>query len=157
MDVIKRNFINNDFQGFLQLYKAMINSHLEYAQTAWSPYRVKLVDEVEKVQKRARYWNSSWTQTFTIHSADTAITTIYTGVPESKRRHDGNVQHYSRVLRSRRCIRHLGLHLSVYPSTRGHNNNEALQVMVSFEFTKTFTVRVVSNGIRWLLALWMHW
>ena len=51
--LIKRNFKNLNFHSFLQLYKAMIRSHLEYAQTAWSPYRIKLIDEVEKVQKRA--------------------------------------------------------------------------------------------------------
>jgi len=51
--VIKRNFMNMNFQSFKQLYKAMIRSHLEYAQTVWSPYRVKLIEEVEKVQKRA--------------------------------------------------------------------------------------------------------
>ena len=32
----------------------MIRSHLEYAQTVlWSPFRAKLIEEVEKVQKRA--------------------------------------------------------------------------------------------------------
>jgi len=30
----------------------MIRSHLEYAQTVWSPFRAKLIEEVEKVQKR---------------------------------------------------------------------------------------------------------
>ena len=31
----------------------MIRSHFEYVQTVWSPYRVKMIDEVAKVQKRA--------------------------------------------------------------------------------------------------------
>ena len=51
--LIKRNFDNIDFQCFLLLYKSMIRSHLEYAKTVWSPFRAKLIEEVEKVQKRA--------------------------------------------------------------------------------------------------------
>jgi len=31
----------------------MIRSHLEYAQTVWSPFRAKLIEKVELVQKRA--------------------------------------------------------------------------------------------------------
>ena len=51
--LIKRNFKNMNFQSFLLLYKSMIRSHLEYVQTVWSPFRAKLIDEVEKVQKHA--------------------------------------------------------------------------------------------------------
>jgi len=51
--LIKRNFKNIDFQRLLLLYKSMIRSHLEYAQTVWSPFRAKLIEEVEQVQKRA--------------------------------------------------------------------------------------------------------
>jgi len=47
----KINFKNVNFQCFLLLYKSMIRSHLEYAQTVWSPFRAKLIEEVEKVQK----------------------------------------------------------------------------------------------------------
>jgi len=31
----------------------MVRSHLEYAQSVWYPYRQKLIDDLEKVQKRA--------------------------------------------------------------------------------------------------------
>ena len=31
----------------------MIRSHLEYAQTVWSPHKVKLIEALEKVQKCA--------------------------------------------------------------------------------------------------------
>jgi len=36
-----------DKDAFVLLYKALVRSHLEYANTVWSPV------EVEKVQKRA--------------------------------------------------------------------------------------------------------
>ena len=51
--LVRRNFKNIDFPGFLLLYKSMIRSHLEYAQTVWSPHKVKLIEALEKVQKRA--------------------------------------------------------------------------------------------------------
>jgi hypothetical protein len=51
--LIRRNFKNIDFEGFLLLYKALVRSHLEYAQTVWSPYRTKLIDALEGVQRRA--------------------------------------------------------------------------------------------------------
>jgi len=38
-----------NLQCFMLLYKLMIRSHLEYAQTVWSPFRAKLIEEVEKV------------------------------------------------------------------------------------------------------------
>ena len=34
-------------------YKASVRSHLEYANTVWCPYKQYLIEEVEKVQKRA--------------------------------------------------------------------------------------------------------
>ena len=36
----------------MTIYKAMVRPHLEYAQVVWSPYKVKLVEALEKVQKR---------------------------------------------------------------------------------------------------------
>jgi len=35
------------------LYKALVRSHLEYANTVWSPYKQYLIEEVEKIQKTA--------------------------------------------------------------------------------------------------------
>ena len=38
---------------FLQLYKAMIRPHLEYASYIWSPYLKKDMDAIDWVQRRA--------------------------------------------------------------------------------------------------------
>ena len=51
--VIKRNFKDLSCSAFVLLYKAMVRSHLEYAQNVWSPYKRKYIDMIEKVQRRA--------------------------------------------------------------------------------------------------------
>ena len=53
LGLIKRSFSNLDFESFLLLYKSLIRSHLEYAQTVWSPYKKKYIDAIERVQRRA--------------------------------------------------------------------------------------------------------
>jgi len=42
-----------DKDAFALLYKALVRSQLEYANTVWSPYKQYLIEEMEKVQKRA--------------------------------------------------------------------------------------------------------
>jgi len=53
LGIIKRNFRHVDKDAFVLLYKALVRSHLKYANTVWSPYKQYLIEEVEKVQKRA--------------------------------------------------------------------------------------------------------
>ena len=48
--LIRRNFGEAGAHSLMLIYKAMVRPNLEYAQAVWSPYKVKLV---EKVQKRA--------------------------------------------------------------------------------------------------------
>ena len=60
---------------------------MEYAQTVWSPYKVKLIEEIEKVQKRATKI-LPWTKKPVLHSAFTEATTPDIGPQESKRRYD---------------------------------------------------------------------
>jgi len=53
LGIIKRNFKYLTPEALVQIYKSMVRSHLEYAQSVWYPYRQKLIDDLEKVQKRA--------------------------------------------------------------------------------------------------------
>ena len=53
LGIIKRNFKDFDKYTFLLLYITMVRSQLEYANSVWNPYRVGLIRDLEKVQKRA--------------------------------------------------------------------------------------------------------
>ena len=53
LGIIKRNFKFLEKEAFKNLYKAMVRSHLEYAQSSWSPRYKKDIELIEKVQKRA--------------------------------------------------------------------------------------------------------
>jgi len=53
LGLIKRNFKYMDKETFVNLYKALVRSHLEYASSVWSPHAIVQTEEVEKMQKRA--------------------------------------------------------------------------------------------------------
>jgi Reverse transcriptase (RNA-dependent DNA polymerase)/Endonuclease-reverse transcriptase len=51
--IVSRNFKGIDKDSFKLIYKSLIRSQLEYASVIWNPYKKYLVDDLEKVQKRA--------------------------------------------------------------------------------------------------------
>ena len=53
LGVIRRNFKHVDKDTFIVIYKSMVRSQLEYANSVWSPHHVGLIETLEKVQKRA--------------------------------------------------------------------------------------------------------
>jgi len=53
LGIIKRNFQHVYKAAYVLLHKAVVRSHLEYANTVLSPYKQYLIEVVEKVQKRA--------------------------------------------------------------------------------------------------------
>ena len=50
---IRRIFQHLDEETFIPLYKALVRTHLDYASTVWAPYKVRLVEMIEGVQRRA--------------------------------------------------------------------------------------------------------
>jgi len=40
--LIKTNFIHMDSRTFVMLYKALVRSQVEYANSIWSPYKKKI-------------------------------------------------------------------------------------------------------------------
>ena len=55
LGIIKRNFVFVYISRncFVTLYKSLVRSHLEYANSVWHPKRKTDVDKLERVQKRA--------------------------------------------------------------------------------------------------------
>ena len=53
LGIIKRHFTHISRNCFVTLYKLLVRSHLEYANSVWYPKRKTDVDKLERVQKRA--------------------------------------------------------------------------------------------------------
>ena len=51
--VIRRNFHYMDRKTFVPLYKALVRTHLDYASSVYSPNKMKHIDTIESVQRRA--------------------------------------------------------------------------------------------------------
>ncbi len=51
--IIRRTFTFLDEEIFLLLYSSHVRPHLEYANPVWSPYKIKDIESIEKVQRRA--------------------------------------------------------------------------------------------------------
>ena len=53
MGLIRRTFTCLDEETFLLLYKSLVRPNLEYANSIWSPYKIKDITAIENVQRRA--------------------------------------------------------------------------------------------------------
>ena len=53
LGIIRRSFCALDNTTFTLIYKAIVQSHLEYAVTIWNPYKKGYIDDLENVQRRA--------------------------------------------------------------------------------------------------------
>jgi len=51
--IIKRNFIHMDKHIFSFLYKSIVRSHIEYANSVWNPFKKGDIKDIEKKIKRA--------------------------------------------------------------------------------------------------------
>ena len=51
--IIRRSFNFLNEETFLPLYKSLVRTHLEYANTVWAPYKLKDIEKLENVQRRA--------------------------------------------------------------------------------------------------------
>ena len=47
-----RSFNYLDIKTFICLYKTMVRTHLDYASSVWSPYKIKHIEMIENVQRR---------------------------------------------------------------------------------------------------------
>jgi len=45
-----------DESSFILLYKSMVKSHLEHANSVWCPYKQGDIKELAKIQKELPHW-----------------------------------------------------------------------------------------------------
>ena len=53
LGLIRRTIMYKEKQLIVPLYEAIVRPHLEYCIQAWSPYRKKDIDKLERIQQRA--------------------------------------------------------------------------------------------------------
>ncbi len=53
MGIIRRTFQTLDEKFLSSLYKSMVRCHLDYTSSVWSPFKLKYIDALENVQRRA--------------------------------------------------------------------------------------------------------
>ena len=53
LGILRRFFKEMDVESFISLYKVLVRSYLEYAESVWNPHYMYLIDDLEKVQKWA--------------------------------------------------------------------------------------------------------
>jgi hypothetical protein len=51
--LLRRTFQYLDAESFVPLYKILVRTHLEFASSVWHPYKIKHIDMIENVQRRA--------------------------------------------------------------------------------------------------------
>jgi len=59
LGIVRRNFTYLSQESFTMLHKALVRSHLEYANSIWSLYKKCDIHVLEGVQKRAKKLTNS--------------------------------------------------------------------------------------------------
>lgn len=51
--MLRRTFHHLSKETFIPLYKSLVRTHLDFASPVWSPYKIKQIEKIEGVQRRA--------------------------------------------------------------------------------------------------------
>jgi hypothetical protein len=138
LGLIKRNFKYMDEATFIMLYKSLVRSHLEYASSVWCPYRRGLINEIEKIQKRAtklipKFKNKSYSERLKILKLPTLV----------YRRYRGDMIETYKILTNKydKLVAPV-LELNQFSKTRGHNLKLKIQNSNNNIRKYSFCVRV---------------
>ncbi len=53
LGIIRRSYRYLTCESFIPLYKCLVRSYFDYAVTVWDPYKIKIITDIEGVQRRA--------------------------------------------------------------------------------------------------------
>jgi len=118
----------------------MVRSHLEYAQAVWYPYRQKLIDDLEKVQKQATKLVTSLNKvSYSERLKSLKLRTL------TYRRHRGDMIEVYKIV-SGKYDNNIAIHLDVNKDSRTRGNVFKLKNnRFHFDIRKySFSVRIVN-------------
>ena len=127
LGIINRSFTYMDKPMFLNLYKALVRPHLEYASPVWSPFLRKQQVAIENVQRRATKLLKNISQ---LSYKDRLL---HLGLPSLEyRRNRADMLQVLKIVHNYDKISNTELlRLSKYSRTRGHNFKLQKQIVKS--------------------------
>ena len=141
LGIINRSFTYMDKPMFLNLYKALVRPHLEYASPVWSPFLRKQQVAIENVQRRATKLLKNISQ---LSYKDRLL---HLGLPSLEyRRNRADMLQVFKIVHNYDKISNTELlRLSKYSRTRGHNFKLQKQTVKSEIRKNSFSNRVIDT------------
>ncbi len=140
--LLRRTFEYMDEQTFTPLYKSLVRTHLDFASSVWKPYKVKHIEMLESVQRRAtRQLPGFGNLTYAERLKNLKLPTL------SYRRLRGDLIEAYKILSSNHydtdVANFLQLNRHTNTNLRGHSKKLYMQRSTSALRKNTFSIRIV--------------
>ena len=95
MGLVRRTYVHLDERKFSKIFTALVRPHLEYANTAWYPTKIKDIIAIEEVQRQATKYLPAVKELSFENIKEARITNFK--IQETMRRYDQSVQNAQTV------------------------------------------------------------